>query len=245
LLLMERNNMRLLMPLLATVLVTTACSAGESEIRKNIEARFPGAKVDSVTKTPVSGIYEVIVDGDQVIYSDSNASYVLVGEMLETKDKRNLTRERLDKLQEVKFDTLPLDQAIKVVKGDGSRKLAVFSDPDCPYCRKLEPELAKLNNVTIYTFLYPLPFHKDAARKSKVVWCSPDKVLAWEDLVLRNKLAENGATDCPNPIDANLALGQKLHIQGTPAIIFANGKRAPGYVPADRIEQMLAAAAGK
>jgi len=237
--------MRLLMTLLATVLVTTACSAGEAEIRKNIEARFPGAKVDSVTKTPVSGIYEVVVDGDQVIYSDGKAGYVIVGEMLETKDKRNLTRERLDKLQEVKFDTLPLDQAIKIVKGDGSRKLAVFSDADCPYCRKLEPELAKLDNVTIYVYLYPLPFHKDAARKSKVVWCSADKVKAWEDLMLRNMEPENANADCPNPIEANLALGQKLHVQGTPAIIFANGKRVPGYVPAEKLEQMLAAASGK
>lgn len=234
--------MRLILTLLATVLVTTACSAGEAEIRKNIEARFPGAKVDSVTKTPVSGIYEVVVDGDQVIYSDGKAGYVIVGEMLETKDKRNLTRERLDKLQEVKFDTLPLDQAIKVVKGDGSRKIAVFSDPDCPYCRKLEPELAKLENVTIYTFLYPLPFHKDAARKSKVVWCSADKVKAWDDLMLRNKEPENAKTDCPNPVEANLALGQQLKVQGTPAIIFTNGKRAPGYIPAERLEQMLSAA---
>jgi thiol:disulfide interchange protein DsbC len=240
---MESNNMRLLLPLLAAALVTTACSAGESDIRKNIEARFPGAKVDSINKTPVSGIYEVVVDGDQVIYADSKADYVVVGEMLETQNKRNLTRERLDKLQEVKFDTLPLDQAIKVVKGDGSRKIAVFSDPDCPYCRKLEPELAKLNNVTIYTFLYPLPFHKDAARKSKVVWCSADKVKAWDDLMLRNKLDDKVAGDCPNPIEANLALGQKLHVQGTPAIIFTNGKRAPGYIPADRLEQLLAAAA--
>jgi thiol:disulfide interchange protein DsbC len=234
--------MRLLLTLLATVLMTTACSAGESEIRKNIEARFPGAKVDSITKTPVSGIYEVVVDGDQVIYADGKADYVVVGEMLQTKDKKNLTRERLDKLQEVKFDSLPLDQAIKIVKGAGSRKLAVFSDADCPYCRKLEPELAKLDNVTIYVYLYPLPFHKDAARKSKAVWCSPDPVKAWEDLMLRNKEPENTKTDCPNPVDANLALGQKLRIQGTPAIIFANGKRLPGYVPADRIEQMLAAA---
>jgi thiol:disulfide interchange protein DsbC len=234
--------MRLILTLLATVLVTTACSAGEAEIQKNIEARFPGAKVDSVTKTPVSGIYEVVVDGDQVIYSDAKAGYVIVGEMLETKDKRNLTRERLDKLQEVKFDTLPLDQAIKVVKGDGSRKIAVFSDPDCPYCRKLEPELAKLENVTVYTFLYPLPFHKDAARKSKAVWCSADKVKAWDDLMLRNKEPENAKTDCPNPVEANLALGQKLKVQGTPAIIFTNGKRAPGYIPAERLEQMLSAA---
>jgi thiol:disulfide interchange protein DsbC len=234
--------MRLFLTLLATVLVTTACSAGESEIRKNIEARFPGAKVDSVNKTPISGIYEVVVDGDQIIYSDSSANYVLVGEMLQTKDRRSLTKERMDKLTEVKFDSLPFDQALKIVRGNGSRKMAVFSDVDCPYCRKLEPELAKLQNVTIYNFLYPLPFHKDAGRKSKLVWCSKDPVKAWEDMMLRNKEPENADTDCPNPIDANLALGQKLRVQGTPAMIFANGKRAPGYMPADRIEAMLAEA---
>jgi thiol:disulfide interchange protein DsbC len=236
--------MRLLMPLLATLMVTTACSAGETEIRKNIEARFPGTKVDSITKTPVSGIYEVVVDGDQIVYSDNKGEYVLVGEMIGTRDRRNFTREHLDKLNEVKFDTLPFNQAFKIVHGDGSRKMAVFSDPDCPYCRRLEPELAKIDNVTIYVFLYPLPFHTDAARKAKVVWCSQDRARTWDDMMLRNKEPEKASTDCPNPIEANIALGEKLHVNGTPAIFFTSGKRAPGYIPAGKIEQMLAVGTG-
>lgn len=233
--------MRIVYPLLLTALLATACNAGEGDIKKNIESRFPGAKVDSVNKSPVAGIFEVVVDGSQVIYSDADANYVLVGELLETKNKRNLTKERQDKLMEVKFDSLPLDQAVKMVKGDGKRKLAVFSDPDCPYCKRLEAELAKLDNVTIYNFIYPLPMHADAPRKGRLVWCSADPAKAWTELMLNGKVPE-GKDDCPNPIEANLALGQKLNVQGTPAIIFANGRRVPGMVPADRLEKMLAEA---
>ena len=232
-------RLRFITPLLLTVALTTACNAGEGEIKKNIESRFPGAKVNSITKTPITGVFEVIVDGNQIIYSDENANHVLVGDLLETASKRNLTREKTDKLSEVKFDALPLAQSLKFVKGDGSRKLAVFSDPDCPYCKRLEGELAKLNNVTIHVFAYPLPMHADAARKSKVVWCSADPNRAWTDMMLNGKDPQ-GKDDCANPIDANIELGQKLNIQGTPAIIFANGRRVPGMVPAEKLEAMLA-----
>ncbi len=233
--------MRIVYPLLLTALLATACNAGEGDIKKNIESRFPGAKVNSVSKSPIAGLYEVVVDGSQVIYADDKAKYVLVGEMLETQNKRNLTRERLDKLSEVKFDSLPLEQSIKIVKGDGKRRMAVFSDPDCPYCKKLEAELAKLDNVTIHIFPYPLPMHSDAPRKSRLVWCSADRAKAWMELMLDGTVPV-GKDDCPNPVEANLALGQKLNIQGTPAIIFANGKRVPGLAPADRLEKLLAEA---
>lgn len=230
--------MRIFTPLLFTVLLASGCNAGEADIKKNIETRFPGAKVDSVGKSPISGLFEVVVDGGQIIYSDGKGDYVITGDMLETASRRNLTKEKVDKLSEVKFDTLPLEQAIKTVKGEGKRKMAVFSDPDCPYCRKLEQELAKVDNVTIYTFAYPLPMHADAPRKSRLVWCSADPAKAWEDLMLNGKVPV-GKDDCPNPIDANLALGQKLNVQGTPAIILTNGKRLPGLVPADRLNAML------
>jgi thiol:disulfide interchange protein DsbC len=230
--------MRIFTPLLLTVLLASGCNAGEGDIKKNIETRFPGAKVDSISKSPMNGVFEVVVDGGQIIYSDANADYVLTGDMLETANRRNLTKEKMDKLSEVKFDTLPLDQAIKDVRGAGKRKMAVFSDPDCPYCKKLEQELAKLDNVTIYTFTYPLPMHTDAPRKSRLVWCSADRVAAWHDLMLNGKVPE-GKGDCANPVDANLALGQKLNVQGTPAIILANGKRLPGMVPADRLTMLL------
>ncbi len=246
--------MRLMMVLLTAAFMTAACAgdkdstgqpkagAGKQGVGQAFEARFPGAKVDSVSKTPMAGVYELVVDGNQVVYTDEKAEYLLLGEMVDAQSRKNLTRERVEALMAIRFDTLPLQNAIKVVKGDGSRKLAVFSDPDCPFCRKLEPELAKLDNVTIYTFPYPLPMHPDAGRKSKLVWCSQDRAKAWEDLMLRGKLPEKGKTDCANPVDDNVALGQKLRIDGTPAMVFVNGKRAPGYMPAAQIEELLAAA---
>ncbi|HEX8979911.1 MAG TPA: DsbC family protein [Parasulfuritortus sp.] len=237
--------MRIFISLLLTLLFTTACNAAQDgNIKKNLEARFPGLHVNSVSKSPVDGLYEVVVEGDHIIYVDKDAKYLLDGILVETATKRNLTQEKVDKLTAVNFDSLPLQQAIKIVHGDGSRRLAVFSDPDCPFCRKLEPELAQLKNVTIYIFEYPLPMHTDAARKARVIWCSPDRAKAWDDFMLRGKLADNKG-DCPNPIDANLALGQKLNVQGTPNIVLPNGQRIPGLVPADRLAKMLDAASGK
>lgn len=234
--------MRIFTPLLLAALLATGCNADEKDIKKNIEARFPGAKVDSVTKTPMKGIYEVVVGGNEIVYSDLKGDYIITGEMLETSARRNLTRERVDKLSEIKFDSLPFDQAIKIVKGDGKRRLAVFSDPDCPYCKKLEQELAKLDNVTMHVFMYPLPMHTDAPRKARLVWCSADRAKAWQDLMLEGKVPE-GKEDCPNPIEANQAFGAQHNIQGTPAIILSNGRRIPGAVPADKLEAMLTEAA--
>jgi thiol:disulfide interchange protein DsbC len=231
--------------LLLTLLATSAL-AGESEIRQSIESRFPGTKISSINKSPVSGLFEVVSDSPQgplVIYSDDKGEYVLVGDLLNVQNKRNLTRERMDKLTEVKWDSLPFNNAIKIVKGNGSRKLAVFSDPDCPYCKKAEAEFAKLDNVTIYTFTYPLPMHADASRKAKLVWCSKDRAKAWQDLMLKGTLP-SGKGDCDNPVDENLALGAKLRVDGTPALIFPNGKRIPGYVDASRLEAMLGSMAG-
>jgi len=231
---------------LLLALLATSALAGDGDIRKSIEGSFPGTKIGSITKSPIHGLFEVVSDGPQgplVIYSDDKGEHLLVGDLLNVQSKRNLTRERMDKLTEVKWDSLPLGNAIKVVKGNGSRKLAVFSDPDCPYCRKAEAEFAKLDDITIYNFAYPLPMHPDAGRKAKLVWCSKDRAKAWQDLMLKGTLP-NGKADCDNPIDENLALGAKLRIDGTPAIIFPNGKRIPGYVDAKRLEAMLDGMAG-
>lgn len=234
--------MRLIVALLSVAFLSTAC-ADEKDVRVAFEKNFPDAKIDSVSKTPIKGVYEVVINGSEIAYADEKGEHMLIGEMIDIKNRRNLTREKVEQLMAIDFNSLPVENAIKVVKGDGKRRLAVFSDPDCPFCRKLELELAKLNNVTIYTFPFPIPgLHPDAARKSKLVWCAKDRAKAWDDLMLRNKLPENGKTDCANPIDANMALGRKLGIDGTPAMIFSNGKRIPGAVPAERIEQMLSAA---
>jgi len=220
---------------------TSLAGAADSDIRKSIEGSFPGTKITSIAKSPINGVFEVITQSPQgplVIYADPMGQHLLIGDLLNVASKRNLTSERMEKLTAIKWESLPLKNAIKVVKGDGSRKLAVFSDPDCPYCRKAEAEFAKLDNVTIYNFAYPLAMHPDAGRKSKLVWCSKDRAQAWQDLMLKNVLP-SGKADCDNPIDENLALGAKLRIDGTPALIFPNGKRVPGYVDATRLEAML------
>ncbi len=231
--------------LLLAALASGLSHAGEKEAREAVQALAPNIKVTGIGKSGLPGIHEVVIDGPQgpaVVYTSDKGDFILVGELLDVKKRRNLTAEKMEKLTAVKFDSLPLHQAIKVVKGNGKRRMALFSDPDCPYCRKLEPELAKLEDVTIYIFPYPLPMHPDAGRKSKLVWCAKDRVKAWDDMMLRNKLPEDGKTDCGDPVEENLALGQKLRIDGTPAMIFSDGRRAPGYAEAARIEQMLARA---
>lgn len=213
--------------------------ANDADLRRAFEARFPGAKVVSVAKTPLPGVYEIVADGNQLAYVDEKAEFLLMGEIIDLNSRRNLTREKVDELTRIRFDSLPMQNAIKFVKGDGKRQLAVFSDVDCPFCKKLEPELAKLDNVTIYMFPYPIAgLHPDAGRKSKQIWCSKDKAQAWEDFMLKNK-QPGKASDCKNPIDENVALGQKLGISGTPTLVFANGKRVPGYIQADRIDALL------
>lgn len=237
--------MKSILILCLAVLVLMPAQAGEKEIRQAVQALAPDAKVVSVNRTPLIDLYEVVVDGPRgstVVYASGKGDYLLVGELLDVKRQRNLTGERMDKLTAIKFDSLPLNQAIKIVQGNGQRRLAVFSDPDCPFCRKLEQELVKLKDVSLYMFPYPLPMHPDAGRKSKLVWCSRDRAAAWRDMMLNNRLPEGDKTDCDNPVDKNIALGQRLRIDGTPALIFADGRRVPGYIEAGRIEALLAAA---
>jgi thiol:disulfide interchange protein DsbC len=220
----------------------SAAQAGEAEIKKTIETQFVGSKVQSVTKTPYSGLYEVVLEGAQVAYVDEKVNYLFMGSIMDVKNQRNLTEERVQKLTAIKFDTLPLELAIKVVKGNGSRKIAVFSDADCPYCKKFEEELKNVNNITVYNFLYPIDsLHPQAGMKSKQIWCAPDKVKAWEDYMLRGVLPKNDG-NCDNPLAKTAELGRKHNIQGTPAIVFSDGRRVPGMIPAPKLEQMLEAA---
>ena len=231
-------------PLLLALLTATA-HAGEAEIRKTVEAKFPGAKVQSVSKTPYSGLYEVVLEGPQLAYADEKANYLFMGSVLDMNNQKNLTEERFQKLTAVKFDTLPLESAIKVVKGNGSRKIAVFADADFPYCKKFEAELQNVKDITVYNFLFPLDqLHPDAGKKSKKIWCAPDRAKAWEDWMLRNTLPKNDG-NCDNPLAKTAELGKKLGIQGTPAVIFADGRRVPGMIPADKLEQMLSGKNGK
>jgi len=238
-------SLKILTAPLLFALLTASAHADEALIKKTVEAKFPGAKVQSVSKTPYSGLYEVVLEGPQLAYADEKANYLFMGSVLDLNAQKNLTEERFQKLTAVKFDTLPLDSAIKVVKGNGSRKIAVFADADCPYCKKFEVELQNVKDITVYTFLYPLDqLHPEAGKKSKQIWCAPDRAKAWEDWMLRNTLPKNDGS-CDTPLAKTAELGKKLGIQGTPAIIFADGRRVPGMIPAAKLEQMLSGKNGK
>ncbi|KVW97060.1 DsbC family protein [Thiobacillus denitrificans] len=226
--------------LAATLMFAATAQANESVIRKTLTQQFPGASIASVQKTPYSGLFEVYLDG-QLIYVDAKAQYVFTGDVIDLKNRSNLTQARLNKLQAVKWDTLPLNNALKTVKGNGARKLVVFSDVDCPYCRKFEAELTRVDNITVYTFLYPIEgLHPKAVQTSKQIWCAPDRNKAWEDYTTKNVVPNNDGK-CANPVDATIALGNKLKVSGTPTLIFANGQRVPGMVPAAQLEKLLAA----
>lgn len=218
----------------------TAAVADEAGVKKAVEAAYPKFKVEKVTKTPYAGLYEVFMGG-QIIYTDEKMSFLIAeGHLVDPKTKKDLTSERLDELTKVDFSTLPLNQAIKVVKGNGSRKLVVFSDVDCPFCKRLERnELTNITDVTIYTFLYPIEqLHPDAASKSKLIWCAKDRVKAWEDWILRDQLPSS-AGSCDVPLDKVGELARKVGVTSTPTLIFADGRRMLGAQPYREIERML------
>lgn len=230
----------------STPLATPVMSAAEQSpeaaaIRKVLEQRFPGAHISHVAKSSYFGLYEVMLD-DNLVYTDPAAAYVFVGSMYDTATKQNMTEARSRKLNRVALDKLPYDLAFKRVKGDGSRKLVIFSDADCPFCHRLESEIKNLDNVTIYTFLFPIDqLHPDAARKSKQIWCSPDKVKAWDEFFASGKVPDNKG-DCGDPVAKTQALGNSLKINATPTLVFADGTMIPGALPLPQIEKEINAA---
>ncbi len=214
--------------------------ADQESVRKAFTAKFPKVPVQSVTKIPNIDLYEVIV-GTDVYYTDDKVQYLVEGNLIDLKTEKNLTAERQRELKEtpIAWSDLPLDLAFKKVKGKGERKVAVFSDPDCPYCKRLESSLKDLDNVTIYTFLFPLVgLHPQAVDRSKSIWCSPDRNKAWDEYMLKG-VQPSAPKDCDNPVDKVLAYGQKKNINSTPTMVFASGKRLNGAYPREAIEQNL------
>ena len=211
--------------------------ADEADIRKGVEAKL-GTKVESVTKAGYMGLYEVYADGN-IFYTDEKVTAILVsGQLIDAKSMKNVTEERMRKLTAIKFSELPLDRAIKQVRGDGKRVLATFEDPNCGYCKRLAKDLQRLDNVTVYTFLYPI-LSEDSVRKSKQIWCSADRAKAWNDWMLDGK-APAGKEDCDTAaVGKNQEFGRKLNISGTPTMFFSDGERVPGALPLARIEQKL------
>jgi thiol:disulfide interchange protein DsbC len=227
--------------LLATGLIASCVGAQnsvEATIKKNIEPRLGGAKIDSIKETPYSGLYELRVAGD-ILYTDKKGEYLVIGHVYDAKTTRDLTRERIDDINKIKFSDLPLSSALKQVKGDGKRVIAVFEDPNCGYCKRLrQTTLKTLDNVTIYTFMYNI-LSDDSFVKSKNIWCAPDRVKAWDDWMINGKAAPTAAANCETPNDKVLALGQQLKITGTPALFFTDGSRIPGAVDQATLEKKL------
>ncbi|HSH53794.1 MAG TPA: DsbC family protein [Methylotenera sp.] len=221
----------------------TLAIADEASVKKAVEAAYPKFKVESVTKTGYAGLYEVFMAG-QIIYTDERMTFLIAeGRLVDPKTKKDITGERLEELTKIDFSSLPLDQAIKVVKGNGSRKLVVFSDVDCPYCKRLEQnELSNITDVTVYTFLYPIQqLHPDAEAKSRAIWCANNRVKAWEDWILRNQLPKS-AGNCEVPLEKVGELAKKLGVTSTPTLIFSDGKRMLGSQPYKEIEKAMVAA---
>lgn len=209
--------------------------AGEAEIRKSIQDKFPSiGKLDHIVKTPYAGLYEIVIDG-QLLYTDEKGQYLFDGSVIETKSRRNLSDERRKKLFAIEFDKLPLELAVKKVKGNGKRKIAQFTDPNCGYCKRLEKEFTKVSDVTIYSFLYPI--FPGSAEIVRNVLCSKDPVKAWDDLMLSNIAPESA--NCETSTGKVLALGKKLGVNGTPNLVFGNGNQSPGYLPAEELEKNL------
>lgn len=228
--------------LLLTGLIASCVGAEttvEATIKKAIEPRLgEGVKIESVKETPYAGLYEVRAAGD-ILYTDKKGEFLIIGHVYNVKTSQDLTKDRIDEINKIKFSDLPLDSAVKLVKGDGKRVIAVFEDPNCGYCKRFrQTTLKEMDNVTVYTFLYNI-LSDDSFVKSKNIWCAPDRNKAWEDWMVSGKAAPQAAAACETPNDKIVALGRKLKIQGTPAIFFADGSRIPGAVDIKTLEAKL------
>ncbi len=225
----------------ACLVAASLAHADESTIRHVIEAKL-GVRVAGIQPAPMPGLFEVRFrssEGYRVVYTDADATHIIVGEIYDTRSDRNLTEERVRKLSAIDFSKLPLDLAVKITRGNGRRTLALFSDPHCPYCRRLEKTLLGIDDITVYVFLYPI-IHPELTDHSRAVWCSRDRAKAWLALAASDPAKVPSASpSCPNPIAKTLALGHSLGITSTPTLYFANGERVNGVMPADQLVKML------
>ncbi len=223
----------------ATLLTTFTATAQEATIRKNLGERIPQLqKIDEVSKSPMPGLFEIRINGTEVFYTDAEGNFLVQGSLIDTRQRRNLTEERVDKLTAINFDSLPLKDAFTIVRGNGKRKLAVFEDPNCGYCKRFEKDLQKVDNVTIHMFLYPI-LGPDSVEKSKNIWCAKDKSKAWMDWMVRDQTPAGASCDSA-AITRNVELGRKYKITGTPTLVFTDGSRVPGAISTAQVEKYLA-----
>ena len=224
--------------LLLALLGPTPARAQEAQIRKAITERLPqlGA-VEEVRKTPIAGLFEVRI-GLDLFYTDAQGNYLIQGQILDTKNKRNLTEERVEKLSAIDFASLPVADAFTIVRGNGKRKVAVFQDPNCGYCKRFEKDLQGVDNITLHVFLYPI-LGPDSLEKSRNLWCAKDKGRAWQDWMVRDQLPAKVSCDSA-ALSRNVEFGRKWRISGTPTLVFTDGSRVPGAISAQQLEQKLA-----
>lgn len=231
---------RLLSAVLASALLAGAAMAQEATIRKNLVERLPQiGQIDDVSKSPIAGLYEVRV-GTDIYYTDAEGNYLIDGQVLDLRARKNLTEERQQKLLAIDFAKLPLKDAFTVVRGDGKRRMAVFQDPNCGYCKKFERDLQKVDNVTIHMFLYPV-LGLDSVTKSRNIWCAKDRAKAWQDWMVRDvAIPAAPSPGCDTTaLDRNRDFGRKHQITGTPTLLFADGRRVPGAIGATQVEKIL------
>lgn len=227
------------------LLATVPATAQEAAIRKNLAERLPNLpKVDEVTKSPVPGLWEVRV-GTDIFYTDEQGHYLIQGELMDLRGRVNLTQQRIDKLTAFDFDKLPLKDAIAIKQGKGTRKMAVFVDPNCGYCKRFERDVSNLKDVTVYVYLYPI-LGPDSQTKSRDIWCAKDPAQAWRDWMLAGKLPSSAPARCDfAALERNVELGRKHRVNGTPATVFEDDSRLPGAVPVEQLEKQLVQAARK
>ncbi len=213
----------------------------EANIKKLIEPRLgEGVKIDTIKETPYGGLYEIKAGGE-ILYTDKSAQYLFVGSIYNAKTSQNITKERIDEINKIKFSDLPLEAAVKLVKGDGKRVIAIFEDPNCGYCKRFrQTTLKEVDNVTVYTFMYNI-LAEDSFVKSKNIWCAADRNKAWDEWMIAGKAAPTAPANCVTPNDQISALGRKLRITGTPAIFFADGSRIPGAIDTKGLEAKFSA----
>ena len=221
----------------AIVSFPAAAADATEQVKAQVKKQFPDMTVESVRKVPYGELYELNT-GSEIVYTDEKVSYFLIGSLVDTKSRQNVTEVRTKQINLVKFENLPLEHAIKIQRGDGSRKVAIFEDPNCGYCKRFERDLAGVSDITVYVFLYPI-LSDSSVTKSKAIWCSADRGKAWMDTMVRDvPVAGDGA--CATPVDKNLAFGNSKRIQGTPTIIFEDGERIPGVMAMADFEKKLA-----
>ena len=220
----------------------TAWAQGEEAfIRKTLKERMPQIRpIDEIKRTPMAGLFELRVDGSEIFYTDAGGNFLIQGRLIDTKTQRDLTEDRIQKLLAVDFKSLPFKDAIVMVRGKGERKMAMFEDPNCGYCKRFERDLQSIDNVTVYLFVYPI-LGKDSLEKSKAIWCAKDPAKAWQDYMLRDQVPASSACDTA-AVKRNVDFGQKQKITGTPTTFFADGTRVSGAVDMAQIEKLLSSA---